>query len=90
MGHVFYLWVGFYDQASNAIFVADTDYLESEETREINRGLLSGLARGRQVCPSHWGGNRLLSLPSATVWMGWWWHSPHRAMARCMRRPCTP
>jgi hypothetical protein len=35
VGYV-YLFVGFYDQASNAIWVADTDYLESEQTREIN------------------------------------------------------
>ncbi|MFN2164631.1 MAG: clostripain-related cysteine peptidase, partial [Anaerolineae bacterium] len=34
VGYV-YLWVGFYDQASNANIVADMDYLESEETREI-------------------------------------------------------
>jgi hypothetical protein len=34
IGYV-YLWVGFYDQASNSIFVADTDYLESDDTREI-------------------------------------------------------
>jgi hypothetical protein len=31
-----YLFVGFYDNASNAIFVADRDYLESAETREID------------------------------------------------------
>ncbi|MGC9397297.1 MAG: clostripain-related cysteine peptidase [Anaerolineae bacterium] len=31
-----YLFVGFYDQASNSIFVADSDYLESSETRELN------------------------------------------------------
>jgi hypothetical protein len=31
-----YLWVGFYDQASNSIFVADMDYLESADTREID------------------------------------------------------
>lgn len=31
-----YLFVGFYDQASNSIFVADRDYLESAETREID------------------------------------------------------
>lgn len=30
------LFVGFYDQASNSIFVADTDYLESDGTREID------------------------------------------------------
>jgi hypothetical protein len=30
------LFVGFYDQASNAIFLADTDYLESSQTREID------------------------------------------------------
>jgi len=30
------LFVGFYDQGSNSIFVADRDYLESAETREIN------------------------------------------------------
>jgi hypothetical protein len=35
IGYVF-LWVGFYDQDSNAIFVADTDYLESDDTREID------------------------------------------------------
>ena len=34
VGHV-YLFVGFYDTASNAIFVADTDYLESDGTREL-------------------------------------------------------
>ena len=31
-----YLFVGFYDQESNSIFVADTDYLESAETREVD------------------------------------------------------
>lgn len=35
IGYVF-LFVGFYDQESNAIFVADTDYLESDDTREID------------------------------------------------------
>jgi len=35
IGYV-YLWVGFYDEASNSIFVADTDYLESDDTREID------------------------------------------------------
>ena len=35
VGYV-YLWVGFYDQASNSIFMADTDYLESDDTREID------------------------------------------------------
>ena len=30
------LFAGFYDQESNSIFVADTDYLESDETREID------------------------------------------------------
>jgi hypothetical protein len=30
------LFVGFYDQGSNSIFVADRDYLESAETREID------------------------------------------------------
>jgi hypothetical protein len=30
------LFTGFYDQESNSIFVADTDYLESDETREID------------------------------------------------------
>jgi hypothetical protein len=34
VGHV-YLFVGFYDPGSNSILVADTDYLESEQTREI-------------------------------------------------------
>jgi hypothetical protein len=29
------LFVGFYEQASNSVFVADSDYLESAETREI-------------------------------------------------------
>jgi len=35
VGYVF-LFVGFYDRESNAIFVADTDYLESDDTREID------------------------------------------------------
>ena len=30
------LFVGFYDQASNSIFMADTDFLESRDTREID------------------------------------------------------
>jgi hypothetical protein len=35
IGYV-YLFVGFYDQAANAILVADSDYLESTDTREID------------------------------------------------------
>jgi hypothetical protein len=31
-----YLLVGFYDRESNAIFVADRDYLESADTREVD------------------------------------------------------
>jgi hypothetical protein len=31
-----YLFVGFFDQASNAIFVADSDYLESANTQELD------------------------------------------------------
>ena len=31
-----YLFVGYYDQASNSIFVADTDFLESPETVQVN------------------------------------------------------
>ncbi len=31
-----YLFVGYYDQASNSVFVADTDYLESGDTRQVN------------------------------------------------------
>ena len=30
-----YLFVGFYDEEANSIFVADSDYLDSETTREI-------------------------------------------------------
>jgi hypothetical protein len=30
------LFAGFYDQSSNSILVADTDYLESDDTREID------------------------------------------------------
>lgn len=30
------LFAGFFDQESNSIFVADTDYLESDDTREID------------------------------------------------------
>jgi hypothetical protein len=30
------LFVGFYDQESNSIFVADTDFLESDDTREVD------------------------------------------------------
>ncbi len=35
IGYV-HLFVGFYDRESNAIFVADRDYLESADTREID------------------------------------------------------
>jgi hypothetical protein len=35
IGYVF-LFAGFYDQSSNSIFVADTDYLESDDIREID------------------------------------------------------
>ena len=35
VGYVLF-FTGFYDQGSNAIFVADTDYLESAETREVD------------------------------------------------------
>jgi hypothetical protein len=35
LGHV-YLFVGFYDSQANSILVADTDYLESTETREVD------------------------------------------------------
>ena len=31
-----YLFVGFLDQSGNSIFVADSDYLESNETREVD------------------------------------------------------
>jgi hypothetical protein len=30
-----YLFIGFYDEAANSIFVADTDYLESPESRQV-------------------------------------------------------
>ncbi len=33
IGHI-YLFVGFYDSASNSLYVADMDYLESPQTRE--------------------------------------------------------
>jgi hypothetical protein len=35
LGYV-YLFAGYYDQASNSIYVADTDYLASSDTREID------------------------------------------------------
>jgi hypothetical protein len=35
IGYV-YLFVGYYDATNNAIFVADSDYLESDQTREID------------------------------------------------------
>ena len=31
-----HLFIGYYDQSSNSIFVADTDYLESPDTREVD------------------------------------------------------
>jgi hypothetical protein len=31
-----YLFVGYYDQSANAIFTADTDYLESPSTQQLN------------------------------------------------------
>ncbi|GAB4152241.1 MAG: hypothetical protein Fur0021_16780 [Candidatus Promineifilaceae bacterium] len=35
IGHI-YIFAGYYDQAANSIFVADTDYLESETVRELD------------------------------------------------------
>ncbi len=35
IGYV-YLFVGYYDQASNSMAVVDTDYLESPDTRDVN------------------------------------------------------
>ncbi len=35
IGYV-YLFIGLFDASSNSIFVADTDYLESADTRELN------------------------------------------------------
>ncbi|PID84817.1 MAG: hypothetical protein CSB13_11180 [Chloroflexi bacterium] len=31
-----YFWTGFYDQTSNSIFVADTDFIQSGDTRQVN------------------------------------------------------
>jgi clostripain len=31
-----YLFIGYYDQSSNSIFVADTDFLESPDTRQVD------------------------------------------------------
>ncbi len=31
-----YLFIGYYDQAANSIFLADTDFLESSDTRQID------------------------------------------------------
>lgn len=35
IGHI-YIFAGYYDQAANSIFVADTDYLESDAVRELD------------------------------------------------------
>ena len=35
LGHI-YLFVGYLDQASNSIYMADSDYLESSDTRDLN------------------------------------------------------
>ncbi len=35
VGYV-YIFAGFYDKASNSIFVADTDYLESNDSRQVD------------------------------------------------------
>lgn len=35
IGHI-YLFTGYYDQSANSIFVADVDYLESEEVRQLD------------------------------------------------------
>jgi hypothetical protein len=35
IGYV-YLFIGYFDQTSNSIFVADTDYLESPDTRQVD------------------------------------------------------
>ena len=53
VGHV-YLFVGFYDQASNSIWVADTDYLESADTREINGVYYPDWGEGRFTMEFEW------------------------------------
>lgn len=35
IGHI-YLFVGYYDRQSNSVFVADRDYLESSDTRQVD------------------------------------------------------
>ena len=35
IGHI-YLFVGYFDRASNSVFVADQDYLESSVTRQVD------------------------------------------------------
>ena len=35
IGYV-YLFIGYYDESTNSILIADTDYLESPETRQLN------------------------------------------------------
>jgi hypothetical protein len=35
LGHI-YLFAGYYDRQSNSVFVADQDYLESPQTRQVN------------------------------------------------------
>jgi hypothetical protein len=53
IGYV-YLFVGFYDQASNAIFVADSDYLESTDTREIDGVYYPGWGEGDFTMEFEW------------------------------------
>ena len=59
------LLVGYLDQAANSINVADEDYLESSETREVRRRLLPGLA-ARAGSPWSSSGSRS-SSPSTTA-----------------------
>jgi hypothetical protein len=45
IGYV-YFFTGFYDQDANSIFVADTDYLESDDTREMDGVYYPGWPEG--------------------------------------------
>jgi hypothetical protein len=70
VGYV-YLWVGFYDQESNSILMADMDYLESDESREVNGVFYPDWGEGQFTLEFEWeplmfaigdGENSVLSL----------------------------
>jgi hypothetical protein len=53
IGHI-YLFAGYYDQASNSVFAADQDYLESSEIRQVNGVYYPDWGQGEFTLKFNW------------------------------------